>query len=385
MKYMVVAGEASGDLHASRLMTALRESDCEARFLFIGGDLMAKAAGRQPEIHYNQLNYMGFSEVIRHLPSIMGNLRKAEQIMKEYNPDLLILVDYPGFNLRLAKAAWKEGIKTDYYISPKVWAWKSGRVKKIRKYVNFLFSILPFEIKFYKDHGFDRIEYVGNPSVEEIDHALGHLPPKKHFVERHGIEDPRPIIALLPGSRRGEIKCNLPLMIEAAKRYPEFQYVVAAAPSVPEKYYREIAGDPGVKLVFGSTVPLLKYSQVALVTSGTATLETALVGTPQVVCYRSNGSKLTYKIMRRLVKVNYVSLPNLIVGNRVIPELLLHECTASAISRELTPLLQPSPERNWQIQGYKQMRRKLGNTVAPKFAAELIITGAPDAGRGEEA
>lgn len=374
MKYMIVAGEASGDLHASRLIKELKEADADADFLFLGGDLMAKAAGHAPEIHYNQLNYMGFSEVIKHLPQILGNLKKTVQLMKTYRPDLLILVDYPGFNLRLAKAAWKEGVRTDYYISPKVWAWKSGRVKKIRKYVHFMYSILPFEPRFYKDRGFDRIEYVGNPSVEEIDYALGHLPPKKHFIERHGIIDPRPIIALLPGSRKGEIKCNLPVMIEAMKHYPDFQYVVAAAPSVPEKFYREVAGDPGLTLVFAATVPLLKYSQAALVTSGTATLETALVGTPQVVCYRSNGSKLTYKIMRKLVKVNYVSLPNLIVSNRVIPELLLHECTPGAVTRQLTPLLQPSPDRDWQLQGYRLMRRKLGNSIAPKFTAELICS-----------
>lgn len=371
---MIVAGEASGDLHASRLIKELKEADADADFLFLGGDLMAKAAGHAPEIHYNQLNYMGFSEVIKHLPQILGNLKKTVQLMKTYRPDLLILVDYPGFNLRLAKAAWKEGVRTDYYISPKVWAWKSGRVKKIRKYVHFMYSILPFEPRFYKDRGFDRIEYVGNPSVEEIDYALGHLPPKKHFIERHGIIDPRPIIALLPGSRKGEIKCNLPVMIEAMKHYPDFQYVVAAAPSVPEKFYREVAGDPGLTLVFAATVPLLKYSQAALVTSGTATLETALVGTPQVVCYRSNGSKLTYKIMRKLVKVNYVSLPNLIVSNRVIPELLLHECTPGAVTRQLTPLLQPSPDRDWQLQGYRLMRRKLGNSIAPKFTAELICS-----------
>ena len=370
---MIVAGEASGDLHASRLITELKKLDSEADFLFLGGDLMAKASGKAPEIHYNQLNFMGFSEVIRHLPQIMGNLSRAEKLMKAYRPDLLILVDYPGFNLRLAAAAWKEGIKTDYYISPKVWAWKSGRVKKIRKYVNFMYSILPFETKFYKDHGFSRIEYVGNPSVEEIDHALGHLPPKKHFVERHGISDPRPIIALLPGSRQGEIRCNLPVMLEALKNYPDFQYVVAAAPSVPEKFYREVAGDPGLTLVFGATVPLLKYSQAALVTSGTATLETALVGTPQVVCYRSNGHKLTYKIMRKLVKVNYVSLPNLILGNGTLPELLLHECTPANISRQLSPLLQPSPDREAQLQGYRTMRRKLGNSIAPQIAAELIV------------
>jgi lipid-A-disaccharide synthase len=192
-------------------------------------------------------------------------------------------------------------------------------------------------------------------------------------MERQGLKDDRPIIALLPGSRRGEIRNNLPLMIEAAKRFPDFQYVVGAAPSVPEKLYREVAQDPGLKLVFGCTPTLLKYSQAAVVTSGTATLETALIGTPQVVVYRANGMAITYKIMEKLLKVKYVSLPNLIVGNSVVPELLVHNCTTDAIARELTPLLQSSPKRDWQIQGYRNMNRKLGNAVATEYAAELIV------------
>lgn len=372
MKYMLIAGEASGDLHASRLIKELKEKDPEAEFRFFGGDLMSKESGVKPDLHYSEMNVMGFSEVFRRLPTIYKNFRKARTLLEKYSPDKLILVDYPSFNLRLAKAAHKRGVKVEYYISPKVWAWKEWRVKKIKRYVDRMYSILPFENAFYKNHGFNRVTYVGNPSVEEIDYALGHLSPKRHFAARYDITDERPIIALLPGSRKGEIKNNLPLMIEAAKRYKDFQYVVAAAPSVPEKYYREVARDPGLTLIFDNTPTLLKYSAAAIVTSGTATLETALIGTPQVVCYRSNGSKLTYKIMKKLVKVKYVSLPNLIVGNSVVPELLLHECTPDSISRELSPLLQPSPARSWQTQGYKQMRLKLGTSIAPKYAAELI-------------
>lgn len=384
MKYMIIAGEASGDLHASRLIKEIKERDDEANFIFIGGDLMSKAAGREPELHYKELNVMGFSEVIRKLPSILATLRKAKKMLADFRPDTLILVDYPSFNLRMAKAAKKMGIRTDWYISPKVWAWKEWRVKSIKKYVDFMYSILPFEPDFYHKHGYNRIEYVGNPSVEETDYSLGHLPPLRHFKERNGLEDPRPIIALLPGSRKGEIRCNLPLMIAAAKRFPDFQIVVGAAPSIPEKFYREVAGNSGMSVVFGSTTALLKYSQAAAVTSGTATLETALIGTPQVVCYRSNGSKLTYKIMRKLVKVNYVSLPNLIVGNRFVPELLLHNCTSETIGRELSPLLQKSPDREWQLQGYKLMRKKLGNSVAPAYAAELIVAAIRAASREEE-
>lgn len=373
MKYMLIAGEASGDLHASRLIAEIKKRDSAAVFLFIGGDLMAKEAGTEPELHYRELNVMGFSEVLRKLPSIFSTMRTARKMLDDFKPDSLILVDYPGFNLRVAKAAHKRGIRTDWYISPKVWAWKAWRIKQIKKYISYMYSILPFEPDFYHRHGFDRITYVGNPSVEETDYALGHLPPVKHFIERNGLNGDLPIIALLPGSRKGEIRCNLPVMMEAVKRFTGYQIVVAAAPSIPEKFYREVALDPGLNVVFGATPSLLKYSMAAIVTSGTATLETALIGTPQVVCYRSNGSRLTYKIMRRLVKVNYVSLPNLIVNNKIVPELLLHDCTPANISRELSPLLQNSPSRDWQLQGYRLMRRKLGNTVAPAYAAELIV------------
>lgn len=370
---MLIAGEASGDLHASHLMASLRKLDPQADFRYFGGDLMAREARRRPEVHYSEMNVMGFSEVIRKLPRILRNYKTARALLREYRPDVLILIDYPSFNLRLARVAAQMGVKVEYFISPKVWAWKEFRVKKIKKYVDDLYCILPFEIPFYKGHGYDRARYVGNPSVQEMEYAMGHLPPRRHFIERQGIEDSgRPIIALLPGSRAGEIRNNLPLMIAAAKRFPDFQYVVAAAPSVPEKFYREVAQDPGLQVVFGSTPVLLKYSQAALVTSGTATLETALIGTPQVVCYRANGSRLSYKIMEKLLKVKYVSLPNLIVGNSVVPELLLHLCTPDSIARELSPLLQNSPRREWQLSGYKNMRRRLGNYVASEYAAELI-------------
>lgn len=368
---MIIAGEASGDLHAANVIKSLKKIDASADIRFFGGDLMAKEAGIDPDLHYDQMNVMGFSEVLRKLPVILRNLRQAKALLREFRPDALILVDYPGFNLKLAKFAHKLHVPVHYFISPKVWAWKEWRVKKIKKYVDRLYSILPFEVGFYKKHHYD-VTYVGNPSVQEIAYSLGHIPPKKHFMERQGLDDPRPIIALLPGSRRGEIRNNLPLMIAAAKRFPEFQYVVGAAPAVGEKFYREVAQDPGLKVTFGSTHTLLKYSQAAVVTSGTATLETALIGTPQVVVYRANGVKLSYRIMEKLLKVKYVSLPNLIVGNSVVPELLVHNCTVESIARELSPILQPSPRREWQIAGYRTMQRKLGNSVASEYVAELI-------------
>lgn len=372
MKYMIVAGEASGDLHASHVIARLRELDPEAEFRFFGGDLMTRAARRNPDVHYSELNVMGFSAVFRHLPKLIDYYRRAVAILKEFRPDVLLLVDYPGFNMRLAKKASGMGIRVDYFISPKVWAWKEYRVRSIKKYVSHLYTILPFETQFFRNRGYE-VEYVGNPSVAEIDYALGHLPPKKHFLERQGITDDRPIIALLPGSRKSEITANLPLMIEAARSYPEFQYVVGAAPAVSEKFYREVAQDKGLTLVFGSTHTLLKYSRAALVTSGTATLETALIGTPQVVCYRSNGSRLTYNLMKRLLKVKYVSLPNLIVGNGILPELLLHNCTPERIRIELSSLLEASPQRDWQLSGYKNMRRRLGTTNAGATVAERIL------------
>ena len=372
MKYMLIAGEASGDLHASHLIKWIKEFDREADFRFFGGDLMAVEARRKPDLHYDMMNVMGFSEVLRKLPTLASNLRRAKRLLREYRPDALVLVDYPGFNLTLAKYAHRLGVPVHYFISPKVWAWKEYRVKTIKKYVDRMYSILPFEVPFYKKHGYN-VTFVGNPSVQEVAYYMGHLPPKKHFVERQDLDSERPIIALLPGSRRGEIRNNLPLMIEAAKRFPEFQYVVGAGPAVSEKFYREIAQDPGLKLVFGCTPTLLKYSQAAIVTSGTATLETALIGTPQVVVYRANGMALSYKIMEKLLKVKYVSLPNLIVGNEIVPELLVHKCTSDSIARELSPLLQPSPRRDFQIQGYRNMQRRLGNSVAAEYAAELIV------------
>ncbi len=375
MKYMIVAGEASGDLHASGLITALRAIDAEASFRFFGGDMMAKAANRKPDLHYQELNVMGFSEVIRKLPTVIKSLDKAKKLLEAYRPDMLVLVDFPSFNLKLAAHAKKLGLRTSYFISPKVWAWKEFRVKQIKRYIDHLFCILPFEPEFFRKRSYDRAVYVGNPSVKEMDEALAHIPPRKHFFERQGISDTgEPVIALLPGSRRGEIRNNLPLMIEAAKRFPSHRYIIGAAPAIPEKYYREIAQDPGLTLAFGATTTLLKYADAALVTSGTATLETALIGTPQVVCYRANGRKISYKIMEKLLKVKYVSLPNLIVGHEIVPELLVHLCTVDSISRELAPLLQPSPQRDQQISGYKAMRRRLGTSVATEQAAKLIYS-----------
>ncbi len=370
---MIVAGEASGDLHGSRLIQSLRREDSEAEFRFFGGDKMAGVAGCVPNLHYEELNVMGFSEVIRKLPSLLRHLRQGRKLLRQWMPDVLVLVDFPDFNLKLAHAAHRMGIPVHYFISPKIWAWKEYRIRSIRRNIDAMYSILPFEQEYYLNKHNYKVHYVGNPTRQELDEELRRLPELNYFKERHGIDDDRPIIALLPGSRRGEIQNNLPLMIEAARRFDDYQYIVAAAPSMGERFYREVAQDKGLKVVFGATHTLVKHACAALVTSGTATLETALIGTPQVVCYRANGSRLSYNIMSYLLKVKYVSLPNLIAGRRVVPELLVHLCTAQAIADEVAPLLQPSPERDRQLAGYKQIRQRLGTSTATDTAARLII------------
>lgn len=367
MKYFLIAGEASGDLHASRLIESIRKIDPAAEIEFFGGDLMAAAAGKEPVLHYRRMAYMGFSETIRHLREILSNLRLAKKSVKEFRPDKLILIDLPSFNLKVAKYAHGLGIPVYYYISPKVWAWKEYRVKQIKKYVKRLLSIFPFEVEFFRRHGYE-VDFVGNPSVEEVDAKLAALPPCEDFIRRHKLRS-RPIIALLPGSRRGEIKCNLPVMAAAADRFPQYIPVIAGAPGIEKEYYARFTSLP---VVFGETFELVARSRGALVTSGTATLETALIGTPQVVCYRSNGSKLAYKIMEKILKVKYVSLPNLIADSAIIPEMLLHNCTPDTLMEKLGEILPDGEGRSAQLEGYAYMRRILGESSAPDKAAEII-------------
>lgn len=368
MHYFIIAGEASGDIHGAALIEALRTQDRTARISFLGGDRMAAAAGVQPIIHNREMAFMGFSEVLRHLDKIFGNLSAARRELINRRPDCLILIDYPSFNLKVAKTAHNAGIPVFYYISPKIWAWKEWRIKSIKRYVDRMFSILPFERAFYDRHGFP-VDYVGNPSVEEIDALRAGLMPRNEFLKKHVLRD-RPIIALLPGSRMGEIKCNLPVMAEAARRFPQYRPVIAGASSIPDEHYSSICDYPVLR---DSTYDLLANSRAALVTSGTATLETALLGVPQVVVYRSNGSKLAYTIMRRLIKVDFISLPNLIAGREIIPELILHNCTADSISANLAPLLRDTPERMAQLHGYEDMREQLGTSTAAVTTAQLII------------
>jgi lipid-A-disaccharide synthase len=369
VRYFLSAGEASGDLHASQLIRRLRIADTEARFCFLGGDLMAAEAGVAPAIHMRRMAYMGFSEVLRHLPDVLTNLHTATKLLESYRPDALILIDYPSFNLKLARHAHRLGIPVYYYISPKVWAWKEYRVRDIRRYTRRVLSILPFEVPFYQRHGM-AVDYVGNPSVEEIDARLAAIPAEDDFRRANGL-DQRPIVAIVPGSRHGEIRNNLPVMEEAASLLgTKYQPVVAAAPGISPQTYAAMTTLP---VVYDATTALMAHACVAMVTSGTATLECALAHTPQVVCYRANGSRLSYAIMRRLIKVDHVSLPNLIADATIIPEMLLHQCTPTAIYSELLRLLPGKSGRTRQLEGYDEMRRRLGTNTAAATAAAIIV------------
>ena len=372
MKYFLIAGEASGDLHASHLIESIKQIDAEAEFRFLGGDLMAAQAGVQPIIHYRDMAYMGFADVVRHLGKILGFLGTARRSIDEWHPGHVILIDYPSFNLKVAKYAHNLGIPVHYFISPKVWVWKEWRVKDIRRYVDHMYCILPFEPDWYQEHGY-KATYVGNPTVQEVAQASRDFPDFTHFIGEFGLSG-KPIIALVPGSRVREIRDNLPLMLQAAARHPEYQPVIAGAPSIDDSLYRDVMGKTAVPVLRDATYPLVHHARAALVTSGTATLETALLGTPQVACYRFNGSKWSYNFYRRLLTGKYVTLPNLITDEPVIPELLMHLCTVDSIDRHLTALLGDTPERTAMLDGYRRLAERLGTDVCTMTAARLICS-----------
>ena len=376
MKYFLIAGEASGDLHAGRLITALKKYDNDSQFRFLGGDCMQKASGTPPVIHYKNMAYMAFSEVLRHLSEILGNLKSAKNAIEEFSPDAIILIDYPSFNLKIAKYAFAKSIPVYYYISPKVWAWKSWRVKSIKKYIRKMYSILPFETDFYAQRNFT-VEYVGNPTVNEIEEAKAHFPDKAAFLERHSIKPDKPLLALVPGSREGEIRNNLPLMVRAAKRFDSHRFVIAGAPNIGKDFYRKTLVDASIRaeidIVYNDTFSLLHFSDAALVTSGTATLETAVIGTPQVVCYRANGSKLAYKLFEKILNVRFVSLPNLIADRKVVPELLLHHCNDDNMAAELIRLLDFPAERKKMLDGYREIAERLGHSDSADEAARRLF------------
>lgn len=366
MKYYLIVGEASGDLHASRLMAELKKCDTGAQFRFFGGDLMRNEGGTLVR-HYKDLAYMGFIPVLMHLPTILGNMRFCKHDIEEWNPDSLILVDYPGFNLKVAKHIHKHTrIPVYYYISPKIWAWKEYRIKNIKRDVDRLFSILPFEKDFFEQKHSYPITYVGNPTVKEVEDFSSKFVPS--LARPHNLTT----IAILAGSRRQEIKDNLPMMLEAAKRFPDYSFVVAGAPGIEPEYYNQFIGSRDVEIVFNQTYELLSQATAALVTSGTATLETALFNVPQVVCYYTPMGKFISWCKRHILKVKYISLVNLIVGRELVTELVADTMTVDNICLELSRLLPDQPHRKEMLEGYMEMREALGTKDAAATTAKAI-------------
>ena len=374
MKYYLIVGEASGDLHASNLMKSIMAIDADAEFRFFGGDLMSAVGGTCVK-HYRELAYMGFIPVLMHLRTIFANMRLCKKDVEEWAPDALILVDYPGFNLSVAEYIHSHtNIPVYYYISPKIWAWKECRIKNIKRDVDELFSILPFEIDFFeKKHGYS-INYVGNPCVDAVDdfkrnRALS----RAAFLEQNSLAD-KPLIALLAGSRKQEIKANLPMMLEAVKHYPAYQPVLAGAPGIDKEFYEPYL-DAGVRIVYGQTYDLLNNSHAALVTSGTATLETALFNVPQVVCYAMPMGRLYSWLKKHFLKVKYISLVNLVAGSEVVRELVAAEMTLPNVVSELGGLLPADGKKRTAMLGeYSRMVEILGKPGASQRAAGKIVS-----------
>ena len=374
MKYYLIVGEASGDLHASHLMAALKEEDGQAEFRFFGGDKM-QAQGGTLVSHYKELAYMGFMDVALHLRTILNGMKKCKEDIVAWNPDVVILVDYPGFNLKIARFLHDNTqIPVFYYISPKIWAWKEGRIKDIRRNVNELFSILPFEVDFYETKHHYPIHYIGNPTVDEVDAFLRENPADAEGFRRVAGLDDRPIIALLAGSRKQEIRDNLPRMIQAAFPFTSaYQLVLAAAPGIDEDYYSKCLQGADVKVLRNQTYNILRYATAALVTSGTATLETALFRVPQVVCYYMKTGRFASFVRKWLIKVPFISLVNLVADTEVVPELVAHEMTVENTRKHLQSILPGGKAREQQLQGYELMARRLGEPGAPKRAAQQMV------------
>ena len=365
MKYYLIVGEASGDLHASHLMAALKEEDPQAEFRFFGGDLMAAVGGTMVK-HYKELAYMGFIPVLLHLRAIFANMKCCKEDVVTWQPDVLILVDYPGFNLNIAKFIHAHTqIPVFYYISPKIWAWKEYRIKNIKRDVDELFSILPFEVEFFEGKHQYPIHYVGNPTMDEVvAFCSSHSGVLEEFVKSNGLSS-KPIIALLAGSRKQEIKDNLPDMLRAASAFPDYQLVLAGAPGISPEYYRKYVGGVSVKIVFNQTFSLLQQAEAALVTSGTATLETALFRVPQVVCYHTPIGKVIAFLKRHILKVKYISLVNLIADREVVQELVADKMTVAYIREELERILYNKEYRGQMLEGYEYMASRLGEAGAP--------------------
>ncbi|PHR34405.1 MAG: lipid-A-disaccharide synthase [Fluviicola sp.] len=366
-KIYVIAGEASGDLHASNLMQAMLDRDPNLDFRFWGGDKMTKVYPGLVK-HIRDLAFMGFLEVIMNLRTILKNITFCKEDILEYQPDAILLVDYPGFNLRIAEWAHEKGIKVIYYISPQVWAWKQKRVHKIKKVVDKMFVILPFEKEFYERFDYD-VNYVGHPLLDEIAKHGFSEEQRLEFYKKHNLDN-RPIIAVLPGSRRQEVSKKLPIMLEALKSFPDYQVVIAGAPSLDAEFYAPFNSE-NVKMISNETYHLLASSKAAVVTSGTATLEAALFKIPEVVCYKS--SRFSYEIAKRLVKVKYISLVNLIMDREVVKELIQDDCNAGAIRTELSKLLNDEAYHAGLMKNYGELEKILGGGGASDKVAQSLL------------
>jgi lipid-A-disaccharide synthase len=368
MKYFIIAGEQSGDLHGSNLVSGLLEADKRATISCWGGDLM-EAAGATLLTHYRKLAFMGFVAVIKNLGAINKNLSLCKQHILEYNPDVIIFIDYPGFNLRIAEFAKKSGYITYYYISPKLWAWNEGRVKKIKRYVDRMFIIFPFEVDFYKKHGLT-VEYRGNPLVDETEKIISSIPSRDKICRNLGIEE-KPLIALLAGSRRHEIELILPEMVKMVRHFPAYQFVLAGVKNIPDEIYSNIIGNEPVSLIKEKTYEILRAAESALVTSGTATLEAALLGTPQVVCYK--GDFFSMLIAWMVIRVKYISLVNLIMEREVIKELVQYDLNEKNVLAELKAILPGGVKREKMLSDYKILKDKLGPAGASVRIARVIV------------
>lgn len=370
MRYFIIAGEASGDLHASHLMGGIKKKDPEATFCFFGGDLMAAQGGTLLK-HYREMAFMGFFTVLVNLDKIKKNFRLAEEKLIEFQPDVLIMVDYPGFNLRMARFAKAHGIRTFYYISPKIWAWRSDRVKWIKSYVDELFAIFPFEKAFYDKHDY-RIRYVGNPTVDELAIRPNQQQSFREFTELNGLDD-KPIVALLAGSRKQEIRLILPTLTRVARLFPGYQFVIAGAPSLsPELYHENMPGEK-IPIVFGQTYELLQQSKAAVVASGTATLETAVINIPQVVCYIIELGRLTSLLRKFFLKIRWISLVNLVMNQEIVKEFFQENCTPEKVGGELRKILEDDTYREEMLQNYRLMLAKLGPPGCADRAAEEMV------------
>lgn len=374
MKYYLIVGEASGDLHASRLMRSLKKYDELAEFRFFGGDLMAAEGGTRVK-HYKELAYMGFVPVLLHLGTIFSNMKRCKEDIVAWKPDVVILVDYPGFNLNIAKFLKKNTLMpVYYYISPKIWAWKEWRIKSIKRDVSEMFSILPFEVPFYEQKHKFPVHYVGNPTAQEVaEFRAGYHQTYEEFCRENNLDSRKPIVALLAGSRLQEIKDNLPAMIEVAERFEDYQMVLAGAPSIEDEYYDKFLEGTPVRVVKNKTYQLLSHTTAALVTSGTATLETALFNVPQVVCYETPLPKLIRFAFNHVLKVDYISLVNLVANKEVVPEMFADKFTIDGIANELYKIMPGQPARERMLAEYQEVLRELGSKVAPDEAASIMV------------